>query len=206
MTPARVPDIVFHTRVRNPDLTGENPFEWKDVSSDDVFAGRRVVLFAVPGAFTPACSDTHLPGYERAVAEFRALGVDDVICLAVNDAFVLFQWAKAQGIEQVRMLPDGNGRFTRLMGMLVDRSSQGMGLRSWRYSMLVEDSAIVKVFAEPGLRDNPPRGTGPVLGRSHDAAVPAPPLTGGTAPVQPRSSAIACTRVFRSPKAAWTAL
>lgn len=154
--PDRVPQVTFHTRVRNPALEGPNPFEWKDVTTDDIFRGRRIVLFAVPGAFTPACSESHLPGYEAAYDDFRALGVDEVICLSVNDAFILFQWAKAQGIEKVRMLPDGNGEFSRLMGMLVDRSAQGMGLRSWRYSMLVEDGRIVKLFAEPGLRDNPP--------------------------------------------------
>jgi len=154
--PDRVPQVTFHTRVRNPALEGPNPFEWKDVTTDDIFRGRRIVLFAVPGAFTPACSESHLPGYEAACDDFRALGVDEVICLSVNDAFILFQWAKAQGIEKVRMLPDGNGEFSRLMGMLVDRSAQGMGLRSWRYSMLVEDGRIVKLFAEPGLRDNPP--------------------------------------------------
>ena len=154
--PDRVPQVTFHTRVRNPALEGPNPFEWKDVTTDDIFKGRRIVLFAVPGAFTPACSESHLPGYEAAHDDFRALGVDEVICLSVNDAFILFQWAKAQGIEKIRMLPDGNGEFSRLMGMLVDRSAQGMGLRSWRYSMLVEDGRIVKLFAEPGLRDNPP--------------------------------------------------
>lgn len=154
--PDRVPQVTFHTRIRNPALEGPNPFEWRDVTTDDIFRGRRIVLFAVPGAFTPACSESHLPGYEAACDDFRALGVDEVICLAVNDAFILFQWAKAQGIEKVRMLPDGNGEFSRLMGMLVDRSAQGMGLRSWRYSMLVEDGRIVKLFAEPGLRDNPP--------------------------------------------------
>ncbi|MCU0815863.1 MAG: peroxiredoxin [Cypionkella sp.] len=154
--PEVVPQVTFHTRVRNPALEGPNPFEWKDVTTDDIFKGRRIVLFAVPGAFTPACSESHLPGYEAAYDDFRALGVDEVICLSVNDAFILFQWAKAQGIEKIRMLPDGNGEFSRLMGMLVDRSAQGMGLRSWRYSMLVEDGRIVKLFAEPGLRDNPP--------------------------------------------------
>jgi thioredoxin-dependent peroxiredoxin len=155
MTPVHVPDVTFHTRVRNPALDGPNPFEWKDVTSAEIFAGRRVVLFAVPGAFTPACSESHLPGFEAAYDEFRALGVDEVICLSVNDAFIMFQWAKAQNITKIRMLPDGNGEFSRLMGMLVDRSAQGMGLRSWRYSMLVENGEIRTVFAEPGLRDNP---------------------------------------------------
>jgi peroxiredoxin len=156
MTPHTAPDATFHTRVRNDALGGPNPFEWKAVTSSDLFKGRRVVLFALPGAFTPACSDSHLPGYEAAMDDFAALGVDEVICLAVNDAFVMFQWAQAKGVSRVRMLPDGNAEFTRKMGMLVDRSAQGMGMRSWRYSMLVEDGQITALFSEPGIRDNPP--------------------------------------------------
>ena len=155
MTPRQVPDAVFHTRVRNKALGGDNPFEWQALTTADVFADKRIVLFALPGAFTPACSDSHLPGYERLHDDFTALGIDRVICLAVNDAFVMFQWAKSRDIEKIFMLPDGNGEFTRKMGMLVDRSDHGMGLRSWRYSMLVEDCAIRQIFAEPGLRDNP---------------------------------------------------
>ncbi|HSF64804.1 MAG TPA: peroxiredoxin [Paracoccaceae bacterium] len=156
MTPQTVPDATFHTRVRNDALGGPNPYEWKLLSSDDVFAAQRVVLFGVPGAFTPACSDTHLPGYERAHDDFRALGVDRVACLSVNDAFVMHQWARSREIEKVFMLPDGNGEFSRKMGMLVDRGTNGMGMRSWRYSMLVEDRAILRMFVEPGFRDNPP--------------------------------------------------
>ena len=156
MTPQTVPDATFHTRVRNPALGGDNPFEWKALTSADVFAGRRVVVFALPGAFTPACSESHLPGYEQHYDTFRALGIDEVWCLSVNDAFVMHQWAQSRGIEKVKMLPDGNAEFTRKMGMLVERTTQGMGLRSWRYAMLVEDRAITALFAEPGLRDNPP--------------------------------------------------
>ncbi|BBU59100.1 MULTISPECIES: peroxiredoxin [Mameliella] len=156
MTPQRIPETVFHTRQRNEALGGDNPYEWKDVTSAELFDRQRVVLFALPGAFTPACSETHLPGYERHYDAFRARGIDRVICLSVNDAFVMHQWARAQGIEKVMMLPDGNGDFTRLMGMLVDRSAQGMGLRSWRYAMLVEDGEITALFAEPGVKDNPP--------------------------------------------------
>ncbi|WP_062111481.1 peroxiredoxin [Aureimonas sp. AU40] len=155
MQPDRVPDVTFHTRVRNDALGGPNPFEWKDLTTAEVFGGKRIVLFAVPGAFTPACSDTHLPGFETHYEDFVALGVDQVICLSVNDAFVLYQWARSRNIEKVFMLPDGNGDFTRRMGLLVQRTHSGMGLRSWRYSMLVEDGAIVKLFAEPGVRDEP---------------------------------------------------
>ena len=121
-----------------------------------MFRGKRVVVFAVPGAFTPACSETHLPGYERLYDEFKKLGVDAIVCVAVNDAFVMFQWAKSRDIEKVFMLPDGNGDFTRRMGMLVERTTNGMGFRSWRYSMFVDDGAIKRMFVEPNVRDNPP--------------------------------------------------
>ena len=156
MTPQQVPDAIFHIRVRNDALAGDNPYEWQALSSADIFAGQRVVLFALPGAFTPACSESHLPGYERLHDDLTAAGVNRVACLSVNDAFVMNQWAKAQGISKVLMLPDGNAEFTRKMGMLVERTGQGMGLRSWRYSMLVEDRTIVKLFAEPDFTDNPP--------------------------------------------------
>lgn len=156
MTPQLVPDAVFHTRVRNDALEGSNPFEWKDLGTDDIFAGRNIVLFGLPGAFTPACSESHLPGYERLHDDFLAAGIDQVICLAVNDAFVMFQWAKAQDIRKVFMLPDGNGEFTRKMGMLVERTQQGMGMRSWRYAMHVENKEIRKIFIEPGFQDEPP--------------------------------------------------
>ncbi|MFD1342923.1 peroxiredoxin [Litorisediminicola beolgyonensis] len=155
MTPQTVPDAVFHTRVRNPALGGDNPFEWKDVTSDEIFSGKTVVVFALPGAFTPACSDSHLPGYERLYDDLRAAGVDEVYALSVNDAFVMFQWGKSRDIEKVKMLPDGNGEFTRKMGMLIDRTATGMGMRSWRYAMLVEDGTIAQLFAEPGFQDNP---------------------------------------------------
>ena len=156
MTPDKVPNAVFRTRVRNQNIEGPNPFDWKDVTTDEIFAGKKVVLFALPGAFTPACSDSHLPGYERLHDSFVEQGIDRVICLSVNDAFVMFQWAKAQSIEKVFMLPDGNGDFTRKMGMLVERSNQGLGMRSWRYSMFVDDGTIERLFAEPDFRDNPP--------------------------------------------------
>ncbi|PWJ16941.1 peroxiredoxin [Jannaschia seohaensis] len=155
MTLKAVPDVVFHTRVRNDALEGPNPFEWKDMTTSDLFGGKRVVLFAVPGAFTPACSESHLPGYEANFDAFKALGVTHVYCLSVNDAFVLRQWALSRNIERVIMLPDGNGDFSRMMGMLVKRTAQGMGYRSWRYSMFAVDGMIEKLFIEPGLQDNP---------------------------------------------------
>ncbi len=150
----QVPEVTFKTRVRNDALAGDNPFEWKDLSSAELFDGKNVVLFALPGAFTPTCSTTHLPGYEAAFDEFKAQGVDMVVCLSVNDAFCMYQWGKHQGAKNVFLLPDGNGEFSRKMGMLVDKSNLGFGMRSWRYSMYVENGEIKKLFAEDGFSDN----------------------------------------------------
>ena len=149
-----VPHAVFKTRVRDESIGGENPFRWLDLSSAELFAGKRVVLFALPGAFTPTCSSTHLPGYEAKYDAIRASGVDEVVCLSVNDAFTMYQWGQRLGVEKVRLLPDGNAEFTRKMGMLVDKSNLGFGSRSWRYSMVVNDGTIEQLFVEPDLRDN----------------------------------------------------
>lgn len=151
-----VPSVTFKTRVRNEALGGPNPFEWKDLTSDDIFKGKKVVVFSLPGAFTPTCSTSHLPRYEELYADFKAQGVDAIVCVSVNDAFVMFQWGKSQNAKNVFLLPDGNGEFTRKMGMLVDKSNLGFGPRSWRYSMYVEDGAIKQLFAEPGFSDNCP--------------------------------------------------
>lgn len=156
MYPNKVPDVVFKTRVRDESVEGPNPFRWQDRTTQELFGGKRVVLFALPGAFTPTCSSTHLPGYEKNYDEIKALGVDDVICLSVNDAFVMFQWGKQQGAENVFLLPDGSGEFTRKMGMLVAKDNLGFGLRSWRYSMVVNDGTIEKIFIEPDFADNAP--------------------------------------------------
>ncbi|HHK73947.1 MAG TPA: peroxiredoxin, partial [Rhizobiales bacterium] len=137
-------------------LGGDNPYEWKDLTSDEVFRDSKVVLFALPGAFTPTCSTSHLPRYEELYDEFRAQGVDAIICLSVNDAFVMFQWGRHQNARNVFLLPDGNGDFTRQMGMLVDKSNLGFGMRSWRYSMYVENGNIIKMFSEDGFSDNCP--------------------------------------------------
>ncbi|HEY9761878.1 MAG TPA: peroxiredoxin [Trichocoleus sp.] len=152
----RVPNVVFKTRVRDESVEGPNPFRWQDRTTTEIFSGKRVVLFALPGAFTPTCSSTHLPRYEALYDEMKALGVDEVICLSVNDAFVMFQWGKQQGAEKVFLLPDGNGEFTRKMGMLVDKSNLGFGMRSWRYSMVVDDCKIEKMFVESEFDDNCP--------------------------------------------------
>lgn len=152
----RVPDVVFKTRVRDESVPGPNPYRWQDRTTQEIFGGKKVVLFALPGAFTPTCSSTHLPRYEELYEEFKALGVDQIICLSVNDAFVMFQWGKQQGAKNVFLLPDGSGEFTRKMGMLVDKSNIGFGMRSWRYAMVVNDGEIEKIFIEPGFEDNCP--------------------------------------------------
>lgn len=123
--------------------------DWGSVTSNEIFAGRTVILFALPGAFTPTCSSTHLPGYLALSRELRAAGVDEIYCLSVNDAFVMNAWAREQSVkDEVIMLPDGNGEFTDGVGMLVDKSDLGFGPRSWRYSMLVRDGNIDKMFVE----------------------------------------------------------
>lgn len=151
-----IPQVIFKTRVRDESMGGSNPFRWQDVNSADIFKGRRIVVVALPGAFTPTCSNTHLPGYDSRYQEILDQGIDEIYCLSVNDAFTMFQWSKHLGIAHVKMLPDGNGDFTRGMGMLVKKENLGFGYRSWRYSMLVEDGRIIKIFSEPGQADNHP--------------------------------------------------
>src|SRR3989344_5433091 len=152
----KAPNVVLKTRVRDGKMKGPNPYRWQEVETADIFAGKKIVLFALPGAFTPTCSSTPLPGYEKEYAKFKKLGVDEVYCLSVNDAFVMFQWAKAQGVKKVKMLPDGSGLFTAKMGMLVKKDNLGFGKRSWRYSMFVDNGIIIKMFVESGFRDNAP--------------------------------------------------
>lgn len=149
-----VPNVVFKTRVRDESVEGPNPFRWQDVTTADIFKGKKVIVFSLPGAFTPTCSSTHLPEYEKLYEEFKSLGVDKIVCISVNDAFVMFQWGKQQGVNNVFLLPDGNAEFTRKMGMLVNKDNLGFGMRSWRYSMLVNDMKIEKMFIEADFDDN----------------------------------------------------
>jgi len=152
----RVPEVTFKTRVRNDAIEGPNPFEWKDLTSDDIFKDKKVVVFSLPGAFTPTCSTRHLPRYEELYEEFKSEGVDAIVCISVNDAFVMYQWGLSQNAKNVFLLPDGNGEFSRKMGMLVNKDNLGFGMRSWRYSMLVNNGDITKVFTEDGYSDNCP--------------------------------------------------
>jgi glutaredoxin-like protein len=128
---------------------------WKDVTTDEVFAGKKVVVFALPGAFTPTCSSSHVPRYQELAPAFRARGVDAVVCISVNDPFVMREWAKDQGASHIQFLPDGNGELTEALGMLVDKRNLGFGKRSWRYSMYVEDGTIKKMFIEPEKDGDP---------------------------------------------------
>lgn len=156
-----VPSVTFKTRVRI-ESDDENPFDWKDVTSEDCFKGKRSVLFSLPGAFTPTCSTTHLPGYEAAYAEMKSLGIDEVYCLSVNDAFVMRQWGLKQGLTEdktvgangftkVKLIPDGAALFTRGMGMSCTwEQERGFGERSWRYAAVIKDMKVEKLFIEGG--------------------------------------------------------
>ncbi|ATE64880.1 peroxiredoxin [Rhizorhabdus dicambivorans] len=148
-----VPDVTLKTRVRDESVGGPNPFRWEDVHTGELFKGRRTVVFALPGAFTPTCSTEQCPAYERSYDALRAAGADEVYCLSVNDSFVMYQWAKHLGIEKTKMLPDGSGDFTRRMGMLINKDHLGFGDRSWRYAMVVDDGKVVAWFEEPGIND-----------------------------------------------------
>jgi peroxiredoxin len=149
-----VPSVTFKTRVRDERVGGDNPYRWQDVGSDEIFSGRRIAVFSLPGAFTPVCSGSQCPDYERQYEELRSQGVDDVYCISVNDAFVMFQWAKHLSLRHLKLLPDGNATFTRRMGMLVNKEHLGFGYRSWRYSMVVDDRRIKLFFEEPGINDD----------------------------------------------------
>lgn len=146
MTGQRVPNVTFRTRGHG---------EWIDVTTDDIFKGKTVVVFSLPGAFTPTCSSTHVPRYEELSGALKSAGVDEIVCISVNDGFVMKEWAADQKAEHIRFIPDGNGTFTEGMGMLVDKDDLGFGKRSWRYSMLVKDGVVAKMFIEPVKEGDP---------------------------------------------------
>ena len=142
----RVPNVTFKTR---------RDHEWIDLTSDDVFAGKSVIVFSLPGAFTPTCSSSHVPRYNQLAPTLSRHGVDDIVCLSVNDAFVMNEWKETQNAENITFLPDGNGEFTDGMGLLVGKEDLGFGKRSWRYSMLVRDGVVEKMFIEPEKPGDP---------------------------------------------------
>lgn len=142
----KIPSVVFPTRQDD---------QWVNISSDDLFAGKTVVVFSLPGAFTPTCSSAHLPRYNELAAVLKENGVDEIVCISVNDTFVMNAWLADQEAENITVVPDGNGTFTEGMGMLVDKKDLGFGKRSWRYSMLVKDGVIEKMFIEPNQPGDP---------------------------------------------------
>jgi len=141
-----VPRVEFRVRSEH---------EWETIDSDSLFVGRTVIVFSLPGAFTPTCSSSHVPRYDQLAREFKRHGVDEIVCVSVNDAFVMNEWQTDQRAWNVRFLPDGNGEFTAAMGMLVGKEDLGFGKRSWRYSMLVRDGVIEKMFIEPEEAGDP---------------------------------------------------
>ena len=147
----RVPDVTFKTR---REITEAPGFEWYDLRSQEIFENKRVAIFSLPGAFTPTCSSTHLPGYELAYDDIIAKGIDEIYCISCNDTFVMNAWMNSQDVSKVKPLPDGSGEFTRKMGFLVDKTNIGFGMRSWRYSMIVNDGLVESLFVEPGIEDN----------------------------------------------------
>jgi glutaredoxin-like protein len=142
----RVPEVSFRVREGH---------QWRSVTSSEIFSGRTVVVFSLPGAFTPTCSSSHVPRYNQLTDELKRHGVDEVVCVSVNDAFVMNEWQEQQQAWNIRFLPDGNGEFTERMGMLVEKSDLGFGRRSWRYSMLVRDGVVEKMFIEPEVEGDP---------------------------------------------------
>lgn len=152
-----LPDTMFYMRERDPLLYKDpNPFKWVYKTTKDLFAGKKVIIFGLPGAFTPTCSNSQLPGFEELAEDFYAEGIDEIWCTSVNDAFVMYQWGLAQGVKNVRLLPDGNGDFANSLGMLVDKSNLGFGKRSWRYAMYVDNLEIKSFMAEDGCMENCP--------------------------------------------------
>ena len=127
---------------------------WVKLTTDDLFKDKTIIVFGLPGAFTPTCSGQQLPGFENLYSEFRELGIDDIYCVSVNDTFVMEEWRDKQAIVNVKLIPDGSGEFTIKMGMDVRKDNLGFGMRSWRYAAVVTDGTIIKSFVEEGFQDN----------------------------------------------------
>jgi len=147
--PTLVPSVVFKTRAQD-----SNGFYWKDVNTFELFANKRVLLFSLPGAFTPTCSTYQLPKFEELAQDFYCEGIDEIYCFTVNDAFVCNAWTKANSLSEIEVIPDGNANFTEAMQMVVDKDNLGFGRRSWRYACVVDNGSIVDWFIEEGKEDN----------------------------------------------------
>ena len=152
-----LPKVTFKIREGDIGEDGGCTFsegKWVEKTTDDLFKGKRIVLFSLPGAFTPTCTSTQLPGFDDNYEKFKEHFIDEIYCMSVNDTFVLNAWANNEKIKNVKVIPDGSGKFTRQMGMLVEKDDKGFGYRSWRYAMIVNDGIIEKIFEEPGKSDN----------------------------------------------------
>ena len=149
----KIPDVELKTRVRTKAKKG-NPYKWKTIRSGSLFKGQRVVLFALPGAFTPKCTESHLPDFEVKYDLIRSYNIDEVYCLSVNDAFVMHNWAQALGVKKVKLIPDGSCKFTTAMGACVTKDNLGFGKRSWRYAMVVNNGIVERAFIEKGCSNN----------------------------------------------------
>jgi thioredoxin-dependent peroxiredoxin len=149
--PEMVPSVTFHTRIFNPET---KQYEWLDVNTWDIFAGERILMFSLPGAFTPTCSTYQLPTFEQLARVFYDEGITGIVCMTVNDAFVCNAWAKANNLEHVQVIPDGACKFTDAMNMTVDKDNLGFGRRSWRYACIVDNGSIEDWFIEEGREDN----------------------------------------------------
>ena len=147
----RVPPVVFKTRKEIDEAPG---FIWHDLTTNEMFANRRVALFGLPGAFTPTCSSTHVPTFDAYYDQICEHNIDEIYCLSVNDTFVMNSWFRQLGVQNVKPIPDGSGEFTRKMGFLIDKTNIGFGMRSWRYSMIVNNGVVEMIWVEPGLDDN----------------------------------------------------
>ena len=149
----KLPKVTFKTRVRDESNGQDNPYHWQDTTTDDYFKGKRVVLFSLPGAFTPTCSEYQLPGFEESYDNIRNQDIDEIYCMSVNDAFVMNAWAKSMDIKNVKCIPDGSGNMTRFLGMLIGKNHLGFGLRSWRFMCIVNDGVIEQWWQEPGINN-----------------------------------------------------
>ena len=150
----KIPSVIFKTRMKDAKADGNNSFCWKEITTEDLFADKKVILFSLPGAFTPICSTFQLPNYEKLAPEFKAKGIDRIYCISVNDAFVMNKWGDSQSLNNIILIPDGSGFFTKQMGMLVDKDNLGFGKRSWRYAAIINNLIIEQWFEEPGFENN----------------------------------------------------
>tara|TARA_B110000046_G_C12953092_1_gene381050 strand:- start:663 stop:1199 length:537 start_codon:yes stop_codon:yes gene_type:complete len=150
----RLPKVTFKTRIRDEEVNGDNPYRWQDITTDDYFKGKRVVLFSLPGAFTPTCSEYQLPGFEENYDKIRNFDIDEVYCMSVNDAFVMNAWSKSMDIQNVKCIPDGSGNMTRFLGMLIGKNHLGFGLRSWRFMCVINDGVVEQWWQEPGINND----------------------------------------------------